>query len=63
MKQILLSIITENQSAWVRGRLISDNVIIAHEVCHYLEIKNGKQGFAALKLDMSKASIGWKGSS
>lgn len=56
MKSVLPSIISEHQSAFLPGRLISDNIMIAHEVCHYLKRKSrGKTGMAALKLDMSKA--------
>lgn len=37
-------------------RLITDNVLIAHETLHYLNSKRSvKMGYMALKLDMSKA--------
>ncbi|KAL9690247.1 hypothetical protein QQ045_010644 [Rhodiola kirilowii] len=49
-------VISIYQSAFVKGRIISDNFIVAHEVSHFL--KNGKSGsscYASIKLDMSKA--------
>lgn len=38
------------------GRKITNNVLIAHKITHYLQIKRkGKNGFMSIKLDMSKA--------
>ena len=37
-------------------RIVTDNILIAHEMLHYLKSKRtGKLGFMALKLDKSKA--------
>ena len=48
-------IITLNQSAFVLGRLISDNILIAYEITHYLMNKReGDLVYAAVKLDVSK---------
>ncbi|KAA3485540.1 reverse transcriptase [Gossypium australe] len=56
IRDILGDCINEAQGAFIPGRLISDNVLIAYEVLHSLRMKrSGKRGNFALKLDMSKA--------
>lgn len=63
MKSVLNSVISENQSAFIPGRLISDNIMISFEAMHYLKRKmTGKTGSMALKLDLSKAydRVEWK---
>ena len=56
MKIVLPHIISYNQSAFIPGRHIIDNIIAAFEAFHTMATQlKGKQGFMALKLDMSKA--------
>ena len=56
LKVTLPHLITENQSVFLSERLITDNVLVAFEVMHYLEHKrDGKDCYMAVKLDMSKA--------
>ena len=56
LKVFLPDIIEDNQSAFVQGRLITDNILLALEVFHFMKTSAvHKRGFMALKLDMSKA--------
>ncbi|XP_061993936.1 uncharacterized protein LOC133711869 [Rosa rugosa] len=56
LKVLLPQIISPLQSAFVPGRLISDNTLIATEVAHFMKkLRQQADGFFSLKLDISKA--------
>ena len=54
-------IVSENQSAFVPGRLITDNAVIAFECLHVLQHKEGDEGLCAYKLYLAKAydTVDW----
>jgi hypothetical protein len=53
---VLPEVISHSQSAFVPGRLITDNVLLAYELTHYLKNKRSvSNGVSAIKLDTSKA--------
>ena len=56
MKDILCRLISPSQAAFVPGHSISDNILLASEVLHYLKrLTRSHIGDVALKLDISKA--------
>lgn len=56
LKLVLPQCISDNQSAFVSGRSILDNAMVAIEVLHSMKPKaRGNDGNVALKLDISKA--------
>ena len=56
LKRLLPHLISETQSAFVSGRLSSDNILIAQEMFYGLRTNNScKEKFLTIKTDMSKA--------
>lgn len=56
LKLVLNEVIAESQSAFIPGRLISDNLLVGYECIEFIMNKRqGKKGYVAMKLDMSKA--------
>lgn len=63
LRPVLGDLISENQSAFLPGRAIADNVLITHEVLHYLKGSEAKKHcYMVVKTDMSKAydRLEWK---
>lgn len=55
MKELIKEVVSENQSAFVPGRLITDDIMISYGVMHHLKPKRrGKEVDMAVKIDMSK---------
>ncbi|OMO52011.1 reverse transcriptase [Corchorus capsularis] len=56
LKERMDKIISENQSAFIAGRQIFDNVLIAQEAFHHIRLKKkGKKGVVAMKIDINRA--------
>lgn len=56
LRPLLDSLISENQSAFIPGRLITDNILIAFECIHAIQQDaSDRSNFCAYKLDLAKA--------
>lgn len=56
LKACLGPLISDKQSAFIEGRLPTDNTLITFEVNHYMKRHTqGKNGITELKIDISKA--------
>ncbi|XP_026459010.1 uncharacterized protein LOC113359627 [Papaver somniferum] len=61
MKRILKDLVIPNQSAFISGRSIQDNIMLAHELVRNYHWKNGPPR-CALKIDLRKAydTVSWE---
>ncbi|CAM8962468.1 unnamed protein product [Rhodiola kirilowii] len=56
LQPLLDKVISPFQSAFVKGRMITGNFVVAHEIAHYLKKCRGRGDYyASIKVDMSKA--------
>lgn len=55
LKPFLEKIISPNQTAFIEGRWINENGIIAQEVIHFMNKSKARKGWVAQKIDLSKA--------
>jgi hypothetical protein len=61
LKVILPYIISHPQSAFIPGRLITDNILLVYECIHTMKKKKGKRGCVQWSLICIKHMIEWNG--
>ncbi|KAK3231084.1 hypothetical protein Dsin_002965 [Dipteronia sinensis] len=55
LRVLLPGLVSPNQVAFVPGRQIQDNIVVAQEVLHKFKNVRGKMGYIAWKIDLAKA--------
>ncbi|GMQ06217.1 hypothetical protein CsSME_00050882 [Camellia sinensis var. sinensis] len=56
LRRVLSCMISSSQNAFVPGRIITDNILLAHEMFHLIKTrKKEHKSVFAVKLDMNKA--------
>ena len=55
LKNIKPQLLLEHQNAFMSDHLISNNILVAFEILHYMKKHKGKTRFITLKLDVNKA--------
>ncbi|KAK9939901.1 hypothetical protein M0R45_016581 [Rubus argutus] len=62
IRPLMKLLISPNQVSYVRGRHISDNILVAQELLFKFKKSSGMKGFIAWKIDLSKAydKLSWQ---
>ncbi|XP_060969677.1 uncharacterized protein LOC133036919 [Cannabis sativa] len=55
LRSMLHKSVSPNQAAFIKGRHIAENTMIAREIIHSMKRRRGKKGFMLIKLDLEKA--------
>lgn len=55
LKPVTPNLVAKNQTSFVGGRHIMDNVVFTQNVMHSMHIKKGRKGWIAIKIDLEKA--------
>lgn len=55
LKLLIQKWVLLNQSSFVPGQSITDNIVVAQDIIHSMRSKDGKKGWMAVKIDMEKA--------
>lgn len=55
LSKVMAKIISPNPGAFVRGRWIAENTIVAHELIHKIKKHKGRKMLLLMKIDLKKA--------
>ncbi|CAL8166302.1 unnamed protein product [Prunus armeniaca] len=55
LRPLMTKLVSPSQVSFVLGKHINDNIVVAQEMLHKFKVSNGKKGFVAWKIDLSKA--------
>lgn len=62
LKTIMADLVLPNQTSFVPGRHIIDNILIPQEIVHSMRVHKGRSRWMAIKIDLEKAynRLSWK---